>query len=195
MDNLEPAFQWAIENDEKIQKPYWQLYFGAWLLGINKVEKAISVLSMPDLDIAKALLARVFLYQRKPNDAVKAYHEMDDEALILHPQIAVERDKALAALGQETVHERLLWLDKLNALEDEMLIERRIDLLIDIGKYEEAKDIFRTTKFQKIHQRYERKKLWRKLCEKLNMSVEPYPKNLGEDDLAQFGAYREFDEK
>jgi len=43
------------------------------------------------------------------------------------------------------------------------------------------------------NQRYERKKLWKIVCEKMNAEIEPYPENLGEDDLAQFGAYREFE--
>ncbi len=193
MCNLEIAFRWAIKHHSKSN--YWKLYFGVWLLGRGKTNEAVSVLSTSDLDISKAILGRVFFYQDKLHDAVISYRGMKDETFILHPQIMVERDKALAALGSETLQERLSWLDKLNALEDEIIIERRIALLIDMEKYEAAIDILKATKFQKIHQRYTRKKLWKKLCEKFNMDNEPYPENLGEDDLAQFGAYREFDER
>lgn len=65
--------------------------------------------------------------------------------------------------------------------------------MADLEKFEAARTLLLNTKFQKYHQRYERKKLWKIVCEKLNIEIEPYPENLGEDNLAQFGAYREFD--
>jgi len=37
----------------------------------------------------------------------------------------IERDKALAALGSETLDERGRWLNAVSALDDEWLAERR----------------------------------------------------------------------
>ena len=192
MHVLAPAFKWAIENDS-VNEDYWYLHFGVWLLARGEVEQAMPMLTSSHFDLAKALLARVYLVQGNPKEAVQAYEQMTDDVLVLHPQIAVERDKALAALGETSNHARLEWLEKLNALEDEMIVERYIDLLIDMKKYEEAKQLFCTTKFQKIHQRYERQKLWDKLKKYIDLG--PYPDNLGEDNLAPFGAYRDFEEK
>jgi hypothetical protein len=49
----------------------------------------------------------------------------------LHPQVVIERDKVLRALGPSTIPEREQWLDRVGALKDEWIIERKIQLLID----------------------------------------------------------------
>ena len=87
MHNLELAFKWAIEHHSKSK--YWKLCFGAWLLGTGKTDEAVSVLSETDLDLSNAILGRVFHYQGKSQDAVKAYRKMKDESYILHPHRVV----------------------------------------------------------------------------------------------------------
>jgi hypothetical protein len=57
-----------------------------------------------------------------------------------------------------------------------------------------AKELLLSTEFQKIHQRYIRTDLWRQICELLNEPFYPIPEQLGEDRLARFGAYREFEQ-
>jgi hypothetical protein len=78
-------------------------------------------------------------------------------------------------------------------LKDEWVIERRVQLLIDKGEYEKAKDLLLTTPFQKVHQTYTRTNLWMQICDKLKTPCYPIPKQLGEDQLARFGAYREYE--
>jgi len=84
-------------------------------------------------------------------------------------------------------------LTKADALKDEWVIERRVQLLIDKGDLQKAKDLLLATPFQKIHQSYVRTGLWLQLCEKLNLPCSPVPSQLGEDKLARFGAYREYE--
>lgn len=82
---------------------------------------------------------------------------------------------------------------RLSKLEDEWIKERRIQLLIDKGEFEKAKDMLLTVSFQKIHQTYTRTGLWKQISEKLNIPFFPIPEELGEDQLTEFGAYREFE--
>jgi hypothetical protein len=113
--------------------------------------------------------------------------------LQLHPQVVIERDKVLRALGFSFLTERESWLSKVEALKDEWVIERKVQLLIDKGEYVKAKDLLLSTPFQKVHQTYTRTGLWMQICEKLNINCDPIPVQLGEDRLARFGAYREFE--
>ena len=103
----------------------------------------------------------------------------------------IERDKALAALGSETLDERGRWLNAVSALDDEWLAERRANWLIDCGNSQAAFDLLRSTHFQLVHQRYERTRLWRQVESSLGLEPVEYPSWLGEDDLAEFGAYRD----
>ena len=96
-------------------------------------------------------------------------------------------------IGPSTLLERENWLSKVNALNDEWIIERRVQLLIDKNQYQQAKDLLLSTHFQKVHQTYTRTGLWIQICEKLNLPINPIPAQLGEDRLAYFGAYREFE--
>lgn len=112
---------------------------------------------------------------------------------MLHPQVVVERDKILRKLGIGKLRERERWLNAVAAWEDEWIIERRVQLLIDQQKYNEAKELLLSVSFQKVHQSYSRTALWRQLCEKLELDCEEIPIQLGEDRLARFGAYREYE--
>ena len=85
------------------------------------------------------------------------------------------------------------WLNEADPSEDERVVERRVQLLIDKGELRMAKELLLSVPFQKIHQRYVRTMLWNELCEKLHEPCAPVPPELGEDRLAVFGAYREFE--
>ena len=125
--------------------------------------------------------------------AKKAFDAVEEKWLQLHPQVVIERDKVLRALGSSFLGERESWLLKVKALKDEWVIERRVQLLIDKGEYAKAKDLLLSTPFQKVHQTYTRTGLWMQICEKLNINCDPIPAKLGEDRLARFGAYREYE--
>jgi hypothetical protein len=58
---------------------------------------------------------------------------------------------------------------------------------------QEAKDLLLSTNFQKVHQTYTRTGLWKQITDKLNIPFLPIPAELGEDHLANFGAYREYE--
>jgi hypothetical protein len=87
--------------------------------------------------------------------------------------------------------ERGRWLKAVSALDDEWLAERRVNLLIDSGNSQAAFDLLKSTHFQLVHQRYERTRLWRRVEASLALEPVEYPSWLGEDDLAEFGAYRD----
>ncbi len=193
MEDLDPAFKYAISKSTSQNAELWKFYYGSWLAGRGKNEQAIHMLRFCKLGIAKPLLARMLKMQGDLQDAKKAYDEIQETWLQLHPQVLIERDKALRALGTSTIPERDKWLEKVGALKDEWIIERKIQLLIDQRKFGEAKDLLLSTPFQKVHQTYTRTGLWKQITEKLNLPFYPIPSSLGEDQLATFGAYREYE--
>ena len=58
----------------------------------------------------------------------------------------------------------------------------------------EARALLEQTAFQLVHQRYARTRLWQRIKQELKLTEPDPPSWLGEDDLADFGAYREFAE-
>jgi len=193
IEELEKPFQWAILNAQPVDAELWKFYLGAWFAGCGDSDKAITILSESRLGIAKALLARILKLSGKYSEAAEVYRSIQEKWLNIHPQIVVERDKNLRKIGTETLKERELCLKAVNALDDEWIIERRVQLLIDKGNVLDAKELLLSSPFQKIHQTYNRTILWFQICDLLNESRFPIPESLGEDRLANFGAYREFE--
>jgi hypothetical protein len=192
MEDLDSAFEFAISHDQP-NADLWKFYYGAWLAGRAKKDSAIHILSSCNNGVAKVLLARLLKINGDTSDARKAFESITEEWVQLHPQVVVERDKLLRSIGAQTIPEREQWLNKVGALKDEWVIERRIQLLIDDNKTQEAKDLLLTTPWQKVHQTYTRTGLWVQICEKQRVNYLPIPQELGEDRLARFGAYREYE--
>jgi hypothetical protein len=192
MEDLDQPFQWAIAESDGRTQDLWRFHYGAWLAGSGNTDEAIAVFSAAQIGVAKAMLARLLRAKGDNAGARRAYAEIKEKALLLHPQIVVERDQVLRANGPATIAEREKWLAAVDALKDEWIAERKVQLLIDKGEFASAKELLLSTEFQKVHQTYSRTGLWRQICEKLPPCA-PLPKQLGEDQLARFGAYREYD--
>jgi hypothetical protein len=193
MEHMDAAFKWAIKTTEGNTADRWRFHYGTWLAGTGKKQEAIQVLSTSTLGVARALLARLLELEGDVDGAAKAFGSIKEQWLQLHSQVIVGRDRALRKLGTHTLAEREKWLNQVDALQDEWIIERRVQLLIDKGDFQSAKQLLLSVPFQKVHQRYARTALWSQLCEKLNEPRLPIPAELGEDQLATFGAYREFE--
>ncbi len=193
MEELDKAFQYAIIRSSLSTADLWKFYYGAGLAGRAKKDSAIYILSSCHAGVAKVLLARLLKLDGKTVEARQAFESITEPWLQLHPQVVVERDKLLRSIGKGTIAERQEWLDKVDALNDEWVIERRIQLFIDEGKIQQAKDLLLNTHWQKVHQTYTRTGLWMQVCEKLKVNYLPIPQELGEDRLARFGAYREYE--
>lgn len=112
----------------------------------------------------------------------------------LHPQLVCERDAVLRACGEGTITQREYFLSLVDASQDDWVRECRARLLADKGCFAEAKELLLSAPFQKVHQTYSRTELWKQICEGLGENSNPIPSSLGEDNLARFGAYREYDE-
>jgi hypothetical protein len=192
MENLASAFEWAIQNTRDPKTGFWRFHYGTWLAGRGKTEDAIRLLSASKIGVAAALLARLYQAKGDTGRATAALQSIREPWLQLHPQVVAERDKILRALGPETLEERELWLNKVGALRDESIIERKVQLLIDKGEIQDAKQLLLSVPFQKVHQTYTRTEMWMQICEKLKEPCDPIPQVLGEDRLARFGAYREY---
>jgi hypothetical protein len=193
MEDLDSAFNLAIGKSGKEQSDLWRFYYGAWLAGSGDSEKAISILAEGESGLAKALLARLLRIKGDIPAAVKALDDIHEPWLQLHPQIIVERDIVLRKTGKEKLAERERWLSRVDALNDEWIMERKVQLLIDKGDFKKAKDLLLSVNFQHIHQTYNRTELWRQITMHLDEPFLPVPESLGEDRLARFGAYREYE--
>jgi hypothetical protein len=193
MEDLDAAFSWAIDSSKSEDQDLYKFYYGTWLAGRGNTDKAIEQLSSSRNGLAKVLLARLLKQKGNNKEALDAILSVEEKWLQMHPQVVIDRDKLLRAAGTGNLAERERWLSEVNALRDEWIIERRVQLLIDQGKHQQAKDLLLSTPFQKVHQTYTRTGLWQQICEKLNLPCSPVPEQLGEDRLATFGAYREFE--
>jgi hypothetical protein len=192
MENLAPSFDWAIQNTPDAKANLWRFYYGAWLAGRGEAERAIRLLSTCKIGVAEALLARLYQAKGDSRKAVTALEAIREPWLQLHPQVVVERDRILRALGTQTLAQREQWLDEVGALKDEWIVERKVQLLIDKNEIQNARQLLLSVPFQKVHQTYSRTGLWLQICENLKEPCNPIPESLGEDRLARFGAYREF---
>lgn len=192
MEDLDDAFKWAIRSATEEDVELWKLYYGAWLAGRERIDESTAVLSGTENDVAKMLYARLLHYKGRLEDAVTVVNSIQQRSLQLHPQVVVERDCMLRDAGRP-VEEREKWLSAVDALEDEWVIERRVQLLIDKEDAQTAKSLLLSTKFQLVHQTYSRTDLWEQICNKLGEPACPVPVQLGEDNLARFGAYREYE--
>jgi hypothetical protein len=189
---LGDALSWAALSTAGSERSKWLFQRGAWLAGRGETGAALEVLAQSADDRARALSGRLWLmHMRDAHAAARCFRAIESEAVALHPQVVIERDKVLAALGKGTIEERGRWLDAVSALDDEWLAERRASWLIDRGDPKAAFHLLRNTRFQLVHQRYERTRLWRQVESDLGLEPVDYPYWLGEDDLAEFGAYRE----
>lgn len=193
MEDLKSAFEWAIKNSKPDQSEIWKFYYGTWMAGRGDSEEAILILSDCGIGLSRALLARLLRIKGDNEGAVKVYNSIQERWLQIHPQVVVERDKALRNLGNNKIPERENWLKKVSALQDEWIIERRVQLMIDKGDAEGAKKLLLSVHFQKVHQTYTRTDMWYQICKLLNENPIPIPSQLGEDRLAHFGAYREYE--
>jgi hypothetical protein len=193
MENLGKAFEWAIQNTSGKNRDQWEFYYGVWLASTGKTEQALKVLELSSNGLARVVSARIFKAKGDMASANEQFNSITEKWLQIHPQVIVERDKVLRNLGMNTINEREQWLKKVEALPDEWIVERRVQLLIDQGFYEKAGDLLLSTKFQKVHQTYSRTALWMQLCAKLKKPCDSVPEQLGEDRLANFGAYREYE--
>jgi hypothetical protein len=131
-----------------------------------------------------------FRARNDPHAAAAELRAIKTRALALHPQMMVERDLVLAAMGPGTIPERDSWLAQMINTSDEWVRERIAALFLDQGKAHEAQAVLENTRFQLVHQRYARTELWKKIRSALNLDAS-VPAWLGEDDLAAFGAYRQ----
>src|SRR5439155_11514325 len=98
MEDINAAFEWAIQSPHDEATDRWKSYHGTWLAGNGKKQAAIRVLSRCSLGVATALLARLLKLEGEIQGAAKAFGSIQEKWLQLHPQIIVERDEVLRNL-------------------------------------------------------------------------------------------------
>ncbi len=191
MERLGEALRWAAGKAAGRARDRWLFHLGSWLAGREETEPALEALTASRDDRARALAGRLHRRREDPVAAAASFRSIESDIIALHPQVVVERDQALAALGPETQEERGKWMDAVAGLEDEGVAERRAALLLDRGRPADALRVLESARFQLVHQRSIRSKLWVTAMKQLGETPREIPAWLGEDDLAEFGAYRE----
>jgi hypothetical protein len=191
MQSLGDALKWAAECGEESNRCLWKYYLGVWLAGCGRVEEALVVLESVEADWSYALQGRLLRVVKQDYEAAReAYRKISSPAWSLHPQVFVERDMTLAQFGPSAFGERERWFARVDSLLDDGLVERKAWFLFDRGALSQAKMLLERHPFEKIHQRYERSRLWNQLGQALNSADASIPEFLGEDDLATYGSYR-----
>lgn len=191
--NLDKALEWAISVTEGKEKSIWTFELGTLLAAFELTDEAIDMLRKSDDDRAHILESRLLRRTKKDIEgAYKAISRVESYVVACHPQTIFERDLVLEAMGKDKLEERGEWFRRVSSLTDEWVAERRAAYEIEMGNYEEAKDILLNANFQMIHQRYMRMPLWRKIEKALGMEPTYEINWMGEDTMAEFGAYQEY---
>jgi hypothetical protein len=191
MELLGDALKWAAENGEKNYQSLWNYYLAVWLAGRGQMDESITRLQIVETDWSYALLGRLLRVIKQDYVASReAFRKISSSAWTLHPQVFIERDITLSHFGPPVFQEREAWFAKVESLHDDGLMERKACFLLEQGKIVEAKTILEHHVFEKVHQRYERSHLWKRIVEALGSTDSPVPVHLGEDDLATYGSYR-----
>jgi hypothetical protein len=101
------------------------------------------------------------------------------------PWAVVELDRLLAELGRTGERVALL----AGRGEDRFVVERRADLALAMRRPDETLRLLSSVRWPREHQRYVRSDLWRRAQSALGQAGAGVPEELGEDNLAPFGAY------
>ncbi|SDX45274.1 DUF5107 domain-containing protein [Paenibacillus sp. CF384] len=192
MEQLGEALLWAaMQEEDKVSRSLWVYYRAVWLAARDEMDEAIELLQTLELDCAYALLGRLLRVVKQDYEASRVTYDcMESAAWQLHPQLFIERDMTLEAIGHSTLEERERWFKLVDSLQDDGLVERKAAMLVARGSLAEAKALLENHRFGSIHQRYERTLLWMRIHEALGTPNVEIPEHLGEDDLAIYGAYR-----
>ena len=210
MEQLGEALDWAVaKSPPGKERSRWQFQLGAWIAATmedgleegretrtreQRLSLSVAALEASEDGRAKALLGRLLRRCKKDFRGAAFALSLISGPLSLHPQIVVERDLALQGLGTETLTMRREALSAVGALNDEGLVERRVALLCDEGRYKEALTLLTSFNFSLVHQRYVRTQLFQRItdalaCEGVKKPIVPL--SLGEDHLFGWGAYQE----
>lgn len=191
MESLNNPLEWAISLTDGEVSALWTYYLALWHAARHNTDEAMRLLAQSPTDCARLLEARLLRCRfKKPELALESLYRVASATIQHHPQVVIERDLCLSQSAPNSLEERKRWLDQIDALDDDGLIERRIDLFIQSGNYPQAADLLNNTRFELVHQRYERTAMWNDIRTKMGLSQAAPPATIGEDDLAQFGAYR-----
>lgn len=186
---LKEALKYFSETDANA---VWKYYYAVYLLAEDdsNFREAVTLLNEAAIPYAFALLGRIFRVKGYYEESLQAFEKITDEAWSLHPQIVYERDLTLEYF-KDKVDLRLKYLNAIDQIDDDYITERRIKCLMDDGNYEAAKELLLSHRFEMVHQRYVRTKMLQEIAaQKGEDANSPVPQNIGEDELATYGAYR-----
>ena len=195
MESLGESIRWAIgQSESATETSRWQFQLGAWLAARDHIDGALEALTASTDPRAAALAGRLLLeFKNDPAASIAQFARIENPAILAHPQVTVAYDRSLQHLNtREALTTRRQLLDRLADLNDDNLIESRARLLADEGHHQDALDLLTGHDWQLVHQQYSRTRLATQLCQVLELSTDFPPNFLGEDNLAEFGAYQEY---
>lgn len=179
-----------LETCRSKEKLNIYFHLGCWYSARDQYEDAVEYLELSNHPIGLMLAARI--YSSYLNNFAKTITLCNKVTLTKYakiPQVMIEMDKHFC--NGSYISEREILLKDALEYDDEFLNERVANLMVDKGEYNKALDILLNTQFQLVHQRYERTAIWNKI-KAVKPEIGRAPESLGEDTLAEFGAYREY---
>ncbi|MBI3851811.1 MAG: DUF5107 domain-containing protein [Verrucomicrobia bacterium] len=153
-----------------------------WLAFHNRPKEALSLMEHSSAPTACRLAGLILA--KALQDSARAIPFLEAGPLE-DPLAVVELDELYAGLGLIDKRVSLLAKSRSHGL----VIERRADLALALGRPEEALQLLASTQWPREHQRYVRTTLWKRARSALGLSDAEVPEALNEDNLAQFGAY------
>jgi Domain of unknown function (DUF5107) len=153
-----------------------------WLAFHNRPKEALTLVEQSKeptaCRLAGLILAKTL---REPRRAIPFF----EVGPLYDPVAVVELDELYAELGLTDKRVPLLAKAPLHRL----VVERRADLALALDNPKESLHLLTATPWPREHQRYVRTSLWKKSGAALGLSDTEIPESLGEDNLAEFGAY------
>ncbi len=173
----EPLRQELARGNVRAAEP-----LGLWLAFHHRRQEALALVEQSKAPTAARLAG--LLLARALGEPKRAIPFL--EAGPLHDPVAVvELDTLYAELQLTEKRASLL----AHAPPHRFVIERRADLALTLGQPAETLQLLTATAWPREHQRYVRTTLWKKARAALGLPNTEVPEALGEDNLAEFGAY------
>ncbi len=194
-----PEYLNALRTLYKQNPDHWRSQYATYLCGVMEFEKTYlhqtpdysEVLQILDqcTSAAELRLKGLILARGCGNGKEAVSYLRQAHCLSKDVRLAIEYDMCLADAGPEFAQERSD-LHAHYSTADRRWTERKVAFLLDNYKPAEAKNLLLSTKWDLYHLRQVRTTLYRKIQTALGLPVDPIPAQLGEDDMADWGAYR-----
>ena len=181
-----------VEYEQPLTRAYtlapdlWREAYSTYLVATHQEARAFEILAKADT--AGELRLKGLLFWKHLNTPDLGVPRLQRAlALSNDVHLACELDQMLVAANLPD--QRAALFEKFQS-QDQRWIERQCDFLLSRGNALAAKELLLQTTWELYHLREVRTNLYKQCQRALGLPEEPVPQALGEDDMANWGAYR-----